>query len=117
MADLVSSGGRRPVDRVLDHQGAHHARRPTAGTGSRVGDYWHLPFDRALDIRRLQFRLLAPWIQFRGALAVNLIVILLILLALGAFGGGFAGWYPHQYGLGGGGLLLLILFIWLLVGR
>ena len=48
---------------------------------------------------------------------MNIWVILLILFALGAFGGGFAGWYPHTYGFGGGGLLLIILLVLLLTGR
>jgi hypothetical protein len=48
---------------------------------------------------------------------MNIWAILLILLILGAFGGGYAGWYPHTYGFGGGGLLVLILVILLLTGR
>ena len=32
---------------------------------------------------------------------MNIVVLLLILLILGAFGGGFVGWYPHSYGFGG----------------
>jgi hypothetical protein len=48
---------------------------------------------------------------------MSLLGIILILLILGAFGGGFAGWYPHQYGFGGGGLLLLILIVLLVAGR
>lgn len=48
---------------------------------------------------------------------MSLIGILLILLILGAFGGGFAGWYPHTYGWGGGGLLLIILIVLLVSGR
>lgn len=48
---------------------------------------------------------------------MSLITIILILLILGAFGGGFVGWYPHSYGFGGGGVLLLILIILLVAGR
>jgi hypothetical protein len=48
---------------------------------------------------------------------MSILGIILILLILGAFGGGFAGWYPHTYGFGGGGLLLVILIVLLLVGR
>lgn len=48
---------------------------------------------------------------------MNLIVLLLILLALGCFGGGYAGLYPTHYGFGGGGLLLLILLVLVLTGR
>jgi hypothetical protein len=48
---------------------------------------------------------------------MNIWTILIILLILGAFGGGFAGWYPHQYGFGGGGVLLLILILLIVFGR
>jgi hypothetical protein len=48
---------------------------------------------------------------------MNLITSLLILLILGAFGGGFVGWYPHSFGFGGGGLLLIILIVLLVAGR
>ena len=48
---------------------------------------------------------------------MSILGIILILLILGAFGGGFVGWYPHTYGIGGGGLLLIILIVLLLAGR
>lgn len=48
---------------------------------------------------------------------MNIWVVLLILLMLGAFGGSLGGWYPHTYGFGGGGLLLLILIVLLVAGR
>ena len=40
-----------------------------------------------------------------------LLVILLILILFGGVGGGYAGWYPHTYGYGGVGLIVLILLI------
>ena len=48
---------------------------------------------------------------------MSILMILQILLILGAFGGGFAGWYPHQYDFGGGGLLLIILLVLIFSGR
>jgi hypothetical protein len=45
------------------------------------------------------------------------IVLLLVLLILGVFGGGYAGCYPHTYGFGGGGVILLILIILIVMGR
>jgi hypothetical protein len=48
---------------------------------------------------------------------MSLLLIILILLALGAFGGGFAGWYPHTYGIGIGGVLIVVLVVLLLMGR
>jgi hypothetical protein len=48
---------------------------------------------------------------------MNVLGIILILLVLGAFGGSFAGWYPHTYGFGGGSLLLVLLVVLLMMGR
>jgi hypothetical protein len=48
---------------------------------------------------------------------MSLLAILLILLLLGAFGGGFAGLYPHSYGIGIGGILLIVLIVLLVAGR
>lgn len=48
---------------------------------------------------------------------MNILVILLILVCLGAFGGGYAGWYPSHYGYGGGGVIVVILIVLLLMGR
>ena len=48
---------------------------------------------------------------------MGLWTILLIVLILGAFGGGFAGAWPHTYGFGGGGLLLLVLILLIVFGR
>jgi hypothetical protein len=45
---------------------------------------------------------------------MSILLILLILLALGAFGGGFIGWYPHTAGIGIGGVILIILVVLLL---
>ena len=45
------------------------------------------------------------------------LIILLVLLFCGGIGGGYAGWYPHQYGFGIGGILLIILVVLLLTGR
>lgn len=46
-----------------------------------------------------------------------ILLIFLILLAVGAFGGGRAGWYPVEYGYGGGvGLIIIVLAILLLAG-
>ena len=48
---------------------------------------------------------------------MSLLLIILILLALGAFGGGFVGWYPHTAGIGIGGVLVIILIVLFLTGR
>jgi hypothetical protein len=40
-----------------------------------------------------------------------------LLLALGAFGGGFGGFYPHTYGIGIGGVLLIVIVVILIAGR
>jgi Protein of unknown function (DUF3309) len=59
--------------------------------------------------------------QFKGARAMGLIIlIILILLIFG--GGGYygygAGWPSYGYGgIGLGGIILIILVIWLLSGR
>jgi hypothetical protein len=48
---------------------------------------------------------------------MSILAIILILLLLGAFGGGFAGAWPHQYGISVGGVLLIVLIILLVSGR
>jgi hypothetical protein len=48
---------------------------------------------------------------------MSLFLIILILLALGAFGGGFFGMYPHTYGIGIGGVIVVVLLILLVTGR
>jgi len=46
------------------------------------------------------------------------IIVLIVLILVGAFGGSHLGFYPATYGLGGGvGLVLLILLILLVAGR
>lgn len=45
---------------------------------------------------------------------MNLWTVLLIVLILLAFGGGFGGFYPHTYGFGAGGLLFIVLIVLLL---
>lgn len=47
---------------------------------------------------------------------MNLLTLLLILLILGAFGGGIGGLYPAHYGYGGGVFLIGILVVLLVVG-
>jgi hypothetical protein len=48
-----------------------------------------------------------------------LIVILVLILVFGAFGGGHMGYWPARYGYGGGGLglVLLIVVVLILLGR
>jgi hypothetical protein len=45
------------------------------------------------------------------------VLVLLLLLICGAFGGGFAGWYPHTAGVGLGTVLIIVLVVLLLTGR
>jgi hypothetical protein len=46
-----------------------------------------------------------------------IVLILVILLLVGAFGGGHLGWYPTHYGYGGGvGLVVLLIILFLVFG-
>lgn len=48
---------------------------------------------------------------------MGLLGVILLLFILGAFGGGFVGWYPHTAGIGIGGVLLIVFVVPLLTGR
>jgi hypothetical protein len=125
MVNLVSGGSRRALDRVLDHQGAHHARRATARAGGCMGDHWHLSADRTTGIYFVGYWLLAPhWYtahqqigDIRMSLLWLILAIFLIFAIIGAPGVGpwnhGFGWYPS----GGFGLIVIILLVLLLVGR
>jgi len=44
------------------------------------------------------------------------VIVLLVFLICGAFGGGFGGYYPHSYGIGGGTILIIVLLILVMRG-
>jgi hypothetical protein len=44
------------------------------------------------------------------------VIVLLVLLICGAFGGSIGGYYPHSYGIGGGTVLLILLIVLFLRG-
>ena len=82
-----------------------------------MGHYRHMSSDRIASVYWLWFGILTSRQYVIEGTYMNIWVILLILLIFGAFGGGYAGWYPHSFGFGGGGLLLIILLVLLFTGR